>query len=792
MLTHSLSRGVSGADVAQLQSFLIAQGDLAAGNNTGYFGPLTEAAVKSFQSRNGIVSGGSPTTTGYGAVGPLTRARIASLCSSSTTQPAQTTSVTTSATEDLSIQFFAIVPSTVTAGASSIFSWSSRGSTACAILETIAGGGQTARFTGLGPSGTQSFTPARTAAYTFSCSNGSGQVVTGSPITLTVSGAVQPTKVSSSVPSGSRAPLFIFMGESNSGGYALNSDLSTAEAAPRSSLQILNNSSLAFENLDIGANNLIGHAGLSDNATQGLENGLANAIEAGRLGVTRAYLLKTGQGASTIPQWSAGNGSGYLSAFVSRERAAESALGSFTPYVLLSIGINDAIAGTDIAAWKSGVRALIVAIRAELGADTLVVMPKFEPPMTQRTAINAAIDDIVATDPRTLAISSAGIPIRDANHWSAQGFTQLAERLVDAIVGGSQLAAPTLTSSGASAQNQVVTIAGPAGATIKYTLDGTVPTSVSNTYASPLTVPPSTTLKAIAIGPGHRNSDIAVMTVATPSAAASSGSGCTAYPEVCAVYAATLGRLPDAAGAAYYQSAIKGLRTSVPGITSATLQQYIQNDINYTTSHSDEGQLITGAAGSAYGIAPCVAPLDCSALLASNAVTLQHTTYTGQGGSAAVISSSATAVTTTQAGASSAAEKRTQQLASINSALQQIVGHDISDTDKQWFVDKLNIGWTMDDVRANMQQTCAAAVGTSNACVSLSAAAQRAQQLASINSALQQIVGHDIPDADKQWFIDKLNSGWTMDDVRANMQQACAAAVGTSNACVSPIPSPVP
>ncbi len=79
-LSRNISYGSRGADVTQLQNFLIAQKDLAAGNNTGYFGKLTEAAVKSWQKRNGIVSMGTPSTTGYGSVGPKTRVAIKSLC----------------------------------------------------------------------------------------------------------------------------------------------------------------------------------------------------------------------------------------------------------------------------------------------------------------------------------------------------------------------------------------------------------------------------------------------------------------------------------------------------------------------------------------------------------------------------------------------------------------------------------------------------------------------------------------------------------------------------------------
>lgn len=74
---RTLVRGLSGSDVLTLQQFLIAQKLLTAENATGFFGALTEAAVKAFQSQNKLVSIGAPSTTGYGAVGPRTRGAMA-------------------------------------------------------------------------------------------------------------------------------------------------------------------------------------------------------------------------------------------------------------------------------------------------------------------------------------------------------------------------------------------------------------------------------------------------------------------------------------------------------------------------------------------------------------------------------------------------------------------------------------------------------------------------------------------------------------------------------------------
>jgi len=58
-LYRNLSFGSRGQDVVSLQNFLIEEGDLAAWNNTGYFGVLTQAAVRQWQSQHAIVSSGT-------------------------------------------------------------------------------------------------------------------------------------------------------------------------------------------------------------------------------------------------------------------------------------------------------------------------------------------------------------------------------------------------------------------------------------------------------------------------------------------------------------------------------------------------------------------------------------------------------------------------------------------------------------------------------------------------------------------------------------------------------------
>ncbi|MBW4082279.1 discoidin domain-containing protein [Paenibacillus sp. S150] len=77
-----------------------------------------------------------------------------------------------------------------------------------------------------------------------------------------------------------------------------------------------------------------------------------------------------------------------------------------------------------------------------------------------------------------------------------------------------QAAAPVFSPAGgtyASAQSVTLTSA-TAGATIKYTTDGTAPASDSATYSSPLTVSSTGTLKAIAVKAGMSDSDVASST----------------------------------------------------------------------------------------------------------------------------------------------------------------------------------------------------------------------------------------------------------------------------------------
>jgi dienelactone hydrolase/peptidoglycan hydrolase-like protein with peptidoglycan-binding domain len=77
-----LSKGSTGPRVVALQAFLD-EAYLEFPTPTGYFGSITETAVKQWQREKGIVSSGNAATTGWGVVGPKTMAAMGLSCANS-------------------------------------------------------------------------------------------------------------------------------------------------------------------------------------------------------------------------------------------------------------------------------------------------------------------------------------------------------------------------------------------------------------------------------------------------------------------------------------------------------------------------------------------------------------------------------------------------------------------------------------------------------------------------------------------------------------------------------------
>lgn len=230
--------------------------------------------------------------------------------------------------------------------------------------------------------------------------------------------------------------LFILAGESNSGGVASNSLLTTDQLQPQSQVQIWNNTTAAFQSLQIGTNNLIGHTVLTDNATHGIERGLARDIR-NVLNLPEAYLVKAGQGGSTIAQWSVGNATGYLSTLTSRYNAANAALVArgFTvrPVIIWMQGVNDADQGTAVATWRTATQAHFAQLRSFIGSTTPILFPLIMTDTAARIAINTEITTIDNADSLLWSIATSNVPNNPADqfHYTSAGYLTIAERTID-------------------------------------------------------------------------------------------------------------------------------------------------------------------------------------------------------------------------------------------------------------------------------------------------------------------------------------------------------------------------
>ena len=227
-------------------------------------------------------------------------------------------------------------------------------------------------------------------------------------------------------------PLIIFNGESNSSGLAPNSALTAAQLAVRTAVQILNNTTLVFESLQIGVNNTIGHSGL-DSTTHGWENMLATFVEQGVFSpFSQVYLVKTGQGGSGVASWNVGGA--YFNLFVSRLQAAQSAIldsgKTPLPFIWYSLGINDNPAtGQPAIDWQNATIAHFKNMRNVVGYCP-IIQPQF---MSQYSNINGYLSAIQATEKFYFLPSSTGANVitNSSNHWDSLGMDLLSSRMAD-------------------------------------------------------------------------------------------------------------------------------------------------------------------------------------------------------------------------------------------------------------------------------------------------------------------------------------------------------------------------
>ncbi|MEX0931793.1 MAG: peptidoglycan-binding domain-containing protein [Candidatus Paceibacterota bacterium] len=86
-LTTFLYEGVASPDLVTLTTFLKEEGHLTSTYTTTLYDKTIENAVRSFQAKEGVVSSGTPASTGYGIVGSRTRATVNRIIAEKYTAP---------------------------------------------------------------------------------------------------------------------------------------------------------------------------------------------------------------------------------------------------------------------------------------------------------------------------------------------------------------------------------------------------------------------------------------------------------------------------------------------------------------------------------------------------------------------------------------------------------------------------------------------------------------------------------------------------------------------------------
>jgi len=232
--------------------------------------------------------------------------------------------------------------------------------------------------------------------------------------------------------------LIVLLGESNSGGISPNSSAVSSELLPRN-VKILNNSSLVFEPLDIGSNNLINHYGLESYwyDCHGMELEIANKYDEGFFGGKEVFIVKAGIGGSKVSQWQIGgtfSGQNSFENFKTRVSKAIELLDNPEVVFMLSIGINDKLASTAAETYKSGLKTIIQNIQSYYALPFKLSLMKFQFVTSAAANCYATQIDEVATELGMKTFSTAGCAVLpDGNHLTYSGMKAATDNFLNSL-----------------------------------------------------------------------------------------------------------------------------------------------------------------------------------------------------------------------------------------------------------------------------------------------------------------------------------------------------------------------
>lgn len=217
--------------------------------------------------------------------------------------------------------------------------------------------------------------------------------------------------------------LFVFSGESNAQGCALNTFPTISELSPQPQLQIWNSVDNEFQDLHIGYNNILRDRILGNSTLfHGWELQLSNIL---RQQSKTAYLIKTAQCGTKIIDW---DSSGVL--FHDMRSKLDSALREIRRlnpnkgiqvFVFYSQGINDCLYGqTSTVEWKTRTVEHLKNIRNITGRNTRIILCQN---LYAYNNYNQTMEDISLEDTTGLTsfVTADSVTTQDPDTWGMYG-----------------------------------------------------------------------------------------------------------------------------------------------------------------------------------------------------------------------------------------------------------------------------------------------------------------------------------------------------------------------------------
>lgn len=226
--------------------------------------------------------------------------------------------------------------------------------------------------------------------------------------------------------------LVLIYGDSNAGGQGANTDATGVELAPRPNIKILNNTTFAFQDLDIGTNN---HIDQNQDGTglHGIELALANEIDKTSFTLNRpVYIVKAGVSGADTKEYIPYGGAGYWTTLKRRMDSAVSKLNQaglkYRLTVMSTMLLNDLYnCGTCTEAdSKANLDSTKRELRRLYDVNAVIIHQN----LFDLFDWNNVFDELAAADPtRVFVTDITGATYIDGNsHYDYAGFKVIAER----------------------------------------------------------------------------------------------------------------------------------------------------------------------------------------------------------------------------------------------------------------------------------------------------------------------------------------------------------------------------